>query len=321
MMPPCLTPVGRSSNAKSNVTSLKAPESADIFTAARILDSKRDMKVTSFPRDLGRCFRICTYCNQLHYFVTIGNCFQRDYVKEDVSWRSQHAHAYIDMCTGLHTIQAHAWALLISNTRTRMEQHQNNADHLQRLTLVASKAACDDGNSADNDGCNSTCSVKHGWVCNNTECGESSCSAPCGNGLKSSNESCDDGDSQSNVECSSECAVGFGFDRGIGQLSVCTSSCGHGNHVERLDEGDEERTFECVSDDPECSYFQGHGDHLEGPDRQDLCKAKACDIITMGQMEGNAWMLTDASKKRMHVCDVAPSTPNTSFHHHTRFRV
>ena len=31
-----------------------------------------------------------------------------------------------------------------------------------------SKAACDDGNSADNEGCNSTCSFKHGWVCNNT---------------------------------------------------------------------------------------------------------------------------------------------------------
>ena len=47
--------------------------------------------------------------------------------------------------------------------------------------------------------------------------------------LKSSNEAFDDGHSQSNVGCSSECAVGFGFDRGIGQLSVCTSSCGHSN--------------------------------------------------------------------------------------------
>ena len=86
---PYLMHAGRSSNAKSIVTALnewhKAPESGDILDAARMVDSICDMKVTSFLRALGHSLRICIYCIQLHCFVTIGHCFQRDYVKENVS--------------------------------------------------------------------------------------------------------------------------------------------------------------------------------------------------------------------------------------------
>ncbi len=51
---------------------------------------------------------------------------------------------------------------------------------------------CDDGNTADDDGCNAACAVEDGWVCLEDGAGLSTCSASCGDGLIDPGEECDD---------------------------------------------------------------------------------------------------------------------------------
>jgi len=72
---------------------------------------------------------------------------------------------------------------------------------------TVSGEACDDGNSNNNDGCDSLCRVQTGWVCSGSEGAISSCShAPfCGDGTKDSGESCDDGNTVNGDKCSAQC--------------------------------------------------------------------------------------------------------------------
>lgn len=97
--------------------------------------------------------------------------------------------------------------------------------------------ACDDGNTSDADGCSATCSIEHGWVCNQpgTACHEPTCGdgvtdfwtspAPDGTGGTSGTggvpgtagfggggsgdiyhyEACDDGNTQSGDGCDASC--------------------------------------------------------------------------------------------------------------------
>lgn len=60
---------------------------------------------------------------------------------------------------------------------------------------------CDDGGTADNDGCSSTCSIEAGYACTGTH--NESCSPVCGDGIKLSPEVCDDGNLNNNDGCSS----------------------------------------------------------------------------------------------------------------------
>ena len=46
--------------------------------------------------------------------------------------------------------------------------------------ILASDEACDDQNTANNDGCSSTCAEEVGWDCTNSPCGHTSCTAICG---------------------------------------------------------------------------------------------------------------------------------------------
>ena len=76
---------------------------------------------------------------------------------------------------------------------------------------------CDDGNGQDSDGCSSSCSVEHGYYCENTcldFCSNgppSRCSTKCGDGVQVGEEACDDGNQADRDGCSSRCSVETGW--------------------------------------------------------------------------------------------------------------
>lgn len=68
--------------------------------------------------------------------------------------------------------------------------------------------ACDDGNTANGDGCSSACAVETRWVCVNAVNDTSNCTyTPCGNSYLDSGEQCDDGNTDNGDGCSSSCQV------------------------------------------------------------------------------------------------------------------
>ncbi|MCX6817786.1 MAG: VWA domain-containing protein [Candidatus Aenigmarchaeota archaeon] len=78
---------------------------------------------------------------------------------------------------------------------------------------------CDDGNTANGDGCNSGCQVETGWACTGTQ--PSVCTPACGNGIITSPETCDDGNTASSDGCSNVCQTENGWTC-TGTPSVCT---------------------------------------------------------------------------------------------------
>ncbi len=86
---------------------------------------------------------------------------------------------------------------------------------------------CDDGGTANGDGCSSMCRIESGFNCSGTP---SVCVADsvCGNRIIGVNEECDDGNGQSGDGCDHFCTVESGFTC-AGVPSVCTASvCGDG---------------------------------------------------------------------------------------------
>lgn len=82
--------------------------------------------------------------------------------------------------------------------------------------VVDADEECDDGRSADGDGCSSACAVETGWTC----AGEpSTCTPICGDGLVVEEE-CDDGAADPDDGCSSDCALEDGW-ACSGQPSTC----------------------------------------------------------------------------------------------------
>jgi cysteine-rich repeat protein len=79
---------------------------------------------------------------------------------------------------------------------------------------------CDDGNTADGDGCSATCTVESGWSCD-----ASSCHTVCGDKLIAGAEACDDGNTNAGDGCSATCTVESGF-ACSGAPSTCQALCG-----------------------------------------------------------------------------------------------
>ncbi|MBN1609151.1 MAG: DUF4215 domain-containing protein [Polyangiaceae bacterium] len=64
--------------------------------------------------------------------------------------------------------------------------------------------ACDDGNTADNDGCSATCQIESGWVC--LDPGQPCTVSVCGDGIEDYlTEECDDGNTVDGDGCSATC--------------------------------------------------------------------------------------------------------------------
>jgi cysteine-rich repeat protein len=83
--------------------------------------------------------------------------------------------------------------------------------------------ACDDGGTANNDGCSSTCTVETGWSCP----GGTACAPICGDGLKKGTEACDDGNTTPADGCSATCQVEPGYSCPTAG-AACVAVCGDG---------------------------------------------------------------------------------------------
>ncbi|MBX3025716.1 DUF4215 domain-containing protein [bacterium] len=90
--------------------------------------------------------------------------------------------------------------------------------------ILQNGESCDDGNTNDNDGCSSHCSIEGGWSCSGQP---SVCTQQCGNGVLDAGESCDDGGTANGDGCSSGCLVESGYECS-GAPSVCQKKCGNG---------------------------------------------------------------------------------------------
>jgi cysteine-rich repeat protein len=84
--------------------------------------------------------------------------------------------------------------------------------------------ACDDGNTAPDDGCDGGCAVEDGWACDGSP---SVCVHLCGNGVLEADEACDDENVQAGDGCGKTCAVELGWTCD-GEPSVCSEVCGDG---------------------------------------------------------------------------------------------
>jgi cysteine-rich repeat protein len=102
--------------------------------------------------------------------------------------------------------------------------------------VVAASEACDDGDTADGDGCSATCTVSPGYTCSGAP---SVCVTACGDGMISGTEQCDDGDAEAGDGCSAACAREPGWVCS-GAPSTCVASCGDGvvTGAEACDDGD-----------------------------------------------------------------------------------
>lgn len=67
---------------------------------------------------------------------------------------------------------------------------------------------CDDGNTADGDGCSALCQAEDGWDCHYDEtAGTIVCESICGDGLTVGEEECDDGNTTRGDGCSTVCTL------------------------------------------------------------------------------------------------------------------
>jgi cysteine-rich repeat protein len=112
---------------------------------------------------------------------------------------------------------------------------------------------CDDGNTINQDGCNSNCTVTLGWSCNQVA-GKSAdtCFSGCGNGVLDGVEVCDDANLKKGDGCSISCMVESGWSCSTSKSSParCNTTCGDGIFVsskEQCDDGNKLNGDGCSS--------------------------------------------------------------------------
>ena len=76
---------------------------------------------------------------------------------------------------------------------------------------------CDDGNTNNGDGCDSSCMIEKGWECNGKQ---SLCGEICGDGIIVGDEQCDDRNDNNGDGCSSSCQIEDGYSC-KGEPSLC----------------------------------------------------------------------------------------------------
>ncbi|MFO1464447.1 MAG: hypothetical protein U1F66_11800 [bacterium] len=117
---------------------------------------------------------------------------------------------------------------------------------------------CDDGNTADNDGCDSNCTI-----------------TGCGNGIQNPGEECDDGNNQDGDGCSANCQL--------------ESTCGDGvvDPGEACDDGNQNNNDLCSNLCTSNNFlFQGSGCRLGA-----LPAADASAWLGLGSLLGAGWLL------------------------------
>lgn len=102
---------------------------------------------------------------------------------------------------------------------------------------------CDDNNTTDGDGCDSSCTIESGYIC--TGYGASTCNTVCGDGKKAGIEVCDDGNPIDGDGCKGDCSTvetGYNCIGGTpNSPDTCTTICGDGLRIS-TEECDDENT-------------------------------------------------------------------------------
>jgi fibro-slime domain-containing protein len=92
--------------------------------------------------------------------------------------------------------------------------------------VLAGSEACDDGNTADGDGCSAGCQVEQGWACPaGTSCVDLQI---CGNAILEVGETCDDHNTIDGDGCSSSCQLEAGWACAVPGIRCAAASCGDG---------------------------------------------------------------------------------------------
>lgn len=112
---------------------------------------------------------------------------------------------------------------------------------------------CDDGDTDNLDGCNSSCQRETGWTCTAVAGDTSTCTGICGDNYRVSDETCDDGDDSDGEGCLSDCSgtlSGWTCSGGDEtQPDTCSTTCGDGIVVgsEQCDDGNTDDLDGCDS--------------------------------------------------------------------------
>ncbi len=117
---------------------------------------------------------------------------------------------------------------------------------------IGGDEVCDDGNTADGDGCSKDClTVEDGWKCPNTG-GQCTPKPVCGDKKVGDGEACDDGNTKGGDGCSADCKTvedGWNCPKSGGQ---CTEKSGCGNGIvadgEACDDGNTNNGDGCTAD-------------------------------------------------------------------------
>ena len=108
--------------------------------------------------------------------------------------------------------------------------------------IIGGEEQCDDGNTADEDGCSSVCAVEDGWKCEEAGKPCTKLEEPqkpvCGDGSISGEEQCDDGNASDGDGCSAKCVIEDGWACTTAG-KACTAVCGDGKILgtEKCDDG------------------------------------------------------------------------------------
>lgn len=150
--------------------------------------------------------------------------------------------------------------------------------------IISHNETCDDGNTANGDGCSASCQLEDHFLC--VVDGTHSVCRPilCGNGKLDINETCDDGNRASGDGCSTSCLRerGWRCQAVEGKGSVCTSTVG--NKTIDLD-ADEECDDGNAEDGDGCSATGAIEPGWICPTAGEKCHAKACGdgILAYGE--------------------------------------
>lgn len=87
--------------------------------------------------------------------------------------------------------------------------------------------SCDDFNTVNGDGCDSSCQVESGFECSGTPSVCTPTGGACGDGFVGAGETCDDANTNGGDGCSASCQVENGF-QCFAQPSACMPTCGDG---------------------------------------------------------------------------------------------
>ena len=91
---------------------------------------------------------------------------------------------------------------------------------------ITDKESCDDGNTANGDGCSATCTVETGYVCPNV--GLKCEAAKCGDGVLAGSEECEFAPGTTVVGCDANCKITDGYDCDPALHTCAPVVCGDG---------------------------------------------------------------------------------------------